>query len=134
MMVRSLWRGEVPAPATQPNMKDIAAEVAARRGVSIAEMKGPVRTRSIAWARQEAMYLMANVRTPDGSWRYSSPQIGAFFNRDHTTVLFAVAKVAFREGYSQERTTFKDIRKSGRRRKLANQSTVSPDERKGIAA
>lgn len=79
------WRGELTArPAT---MREISEAVAARYGLPIEQLKGPDRKRSVAWARQEAFDAIY------ATGRYSLPQIGRYFNRDHTTVLHGVRRV-----------------------------------------
>jgi len=77
----SLWRGPVRLRVT---MKEICQEISDLYGVSVDELLGPKRTKSISNARQHAMYLMAEQR------HLSLPRIGSFFNRDHTTILHGV--------------------------------------------
>ncbi len=76
--VLSLWKGRIKVRET---MSSILDAVSLRYGVSIADLKGPARYRTIAWPRQEAMWRMVE------TGRVSLPQIGAFLNRDHTTIL-----------------------------------------------
>jgi chromosomal replication initiation ATPase DnaA len=77
----SLFRGLVVPPAQMPGgMRRIAMAVAARHGVSLAQMRGP--QRRFARARQEAFALLR------ATGHFSLPQIGRWFNKDHTTVLF----------------------------------------------
>ena len=84
----SLWKGEVEI---QPiSMRDIACRVAERHGLTVDDLRGSDRTKRVAWPRQEAM---AAIRE---TGRYSLPRIGKFFNRDHTTVIHAVRRVAER--------------------------------------
>lgn len=78
-------------------MKEIASEVAERHELTLEDLRGPSRYRTVAWARQEAMALIR------AEGRYSYPQIGRFFGgRDHTTILVGVrhheARQAAREG------------------------------------
>jgi len=82
--VLSLWKGPLPRVRT---MARILAEVSEETGISVAAMKGPSRYRIIVYPRQEAMWRMVN----EGRW--SLPQIGRFFNRDHTTVIWAFRQV-----------------------------------------
>ena len=88
MMALSLRRGMVPV---RRRMADITAEVAARHGLTAADIRGPARTKCIVAARHEAM---AACRA-EGIWSY--PRIGMFFNRDHTTVLYAVRRLSQRK-------------------------------------
>ena len=80
----SLWRTFPPRP---PTMRALAQEVAERHGLTLAAMRGAGPRRSVAWPRQEAMALM------HATGAYSMPQIGRFFGRDHTTVLWAIRRV-----------------------------------------
>lgn len=85
--VLSLWKGMI---CTDPTMAEIAAQVAAERRLSVFEMKGIRRDALLAHARQEAMWRMRQ----QGRW--TLPQIGRFFNRDHTTVLHGIRAYARR--------------------------------------
>ena len=67
-------------------MREIAEEIAALHGASLAALKGPRREKSISMARQQAMAAIY------ATHRFSQPQIGKFFNRHHTTVLHAVRR------------------------------------------
>lgn len=64
--------------------KEIVAQVAARHGVSVDDLIGPSRQRTITRARHEAMWLMRQATTR------SLPSIGRVFRRHHTTVLFGI--------------------------------------------
>lgn len=79
--------GEAPVRET---MASIAARVAVAHGYTLKDLHGPRRHRLLAYARFEAMWLMRQLRTLDGAYRYSLTQIGNFFDRDHTTVLHAL--------------------------------------------
>ena len=60
----------------------IAVDVAARRGVPLAELCGPGRTQSVVRARHEVWWRIRH--HPE---RYLSlPEIARLFNRDHTTI------------------------------------------------
>lgn len=63
----------------------ITAQVAGRAGLSIKALRSPRRTREIAHARQRAYLILHDAG-------YSFPQIGRYFNRDHTTVMFGVKR------------------------------------------
>lgn len=76
-----------------PNgLRAIAQQVANQYGIPLEELRGPGRSRRVAWPRQEAMWLMRQVMR-NGYPRFSMPQIGTFFDRDHTTVVHAVRAV-----------------------------------------
>lgn len=70
-----------------PTLRDIEAAVCARFGLTPQILRGPKKQRGIARPRQIAMYL-AREMTP-----LSYPRIAAWFNRDHTTVLFGERRV-----------------------------------------
>jgi len=82
--VLSLWKGHLPRVRT---MADIAAEVSEETGISVAAMKGPSRYRIIVYPRQEAIWRMVQ----EDRWTWA--QIARFFNRDHTTIIFAFRQV-----------------------------------------
>ncbi len=94
----------VPAPlperrAPEPKIlgaleraKEIIAEEAARCGLTAEDLAADTRLRDCVAARDMAIY---RVRKETG---LSLPKIGAFFNRDHTTVLHALRKVDARGG------------------------------------
>lgn len=79
-----------PPPETDESpLEDIARQVAERHGISVKALRGPSRVRNVAWARQVAMSVARSAG-------FSFPQIGTFFNRDHTTVMHSCAKVSER--------------------------------------
>lgn len=81
-----------------PRTKAIVQEVAAKHRLPVRVVLNPVR-RPEQWARQEVMYHLRQVRKPDGRHVYTLPQIAAQVGcKDHTTVLYAVRKVAERMG------------------------------------
>ncbi|QHN15575.1 chromosomal replication initiator protein DnaA [Gordonia amarae] len=55
--------------------------------ISVDELRGPQKTRSIANARQISMYLCRELTD------LSLPKIGETFDRDHTTVMYAEKKI-----------------------------------------
>lgn len=57
------------------------------RGVLVEELVGRGRTKNVSAARHEIMYW---IRT---KMKWSFPEIGKLFGRDHTTVLLACRKV-----------------------------------------
>jgi hypothetical protein len=93
-VVLSLWRGLIAQPAVArdraPSMKEIAESVSWRYGVPMEDLRGPSRLKAFALARQAAMYEMV---VED---RWSLPQIGLYFDRDHTTVLHGYRRHAQR--------------------------------------
>jgi chromosomal replication initiator protein len=81
--------GEVSLPHRQLEAGEILARVAAYYGVSMEELLGPRRNRAVAMARQVAMYLVRDLTS------LSLPQIGRVLgDRDHTTVMYGVEKIA----------------------------------------
>ena len=71
-------------------MTDIVKETSAAHKVSLKEMMGSSRLPEVSRARQEAMYKIRLVTTPRGTVRYTLPQIGRFFGRDHTTIIHGI--------------------------------------------
>jgi chromosomal replication initiation ATPase DnaA len=69
------------------SLQQIIADTALAHGLRVADLKGHDLARKIVRARQEAMWAAREVKRPDGRNRYSFPQIGAAFNRDHSTVV-----------------------------------------------
>ena len=80
--------GQAPAliAPTVRRMADIAAEVATENLLTVSTLRSPSKVAAIAHPRQEAMLRMIEAG-------YSTPQIGRFFSKDHTTVIHA-ARVA----------------------------------------
>jgi chromosomal replication initiator protein len=73
----------------QPSMEEILAIVTEHFGVKLSELQSKRRTNAIALPRQIAMYLARQIT------RHSLEEIGGFFGgRDHSTVIYAVDKVA----------------------------------------
>lgn len=72
-------------PAYRPTPVQIIQQVADRRRVTMTDIRGPSRVPAVAHARQEAMWELRQ-RT-----RMSMPRIGHFFDRHHTTVLWALS-------------------------------------------
>ncbi len=64
-------------------MPDICQTHARQAGLTVADMRGYRRTQALAWTRQDAMRVMY-------AHGYSSPQIGTYFRRDHSTVLSGI--------------------------------------------
>lgn len=85
--------GHTYSPPPAITRKSIIADVARRRRLSVEDLTGPGRWRDLAWARQEAMWLMKRT----GKWSLS--QIGgALGGRDHSTVIFGIRRHAERNG------------------------------------
>ncbi len=83
-------------------MHDIINEVAAKYGLTYAEIVSPRRQRALAWARQEAYWRCAKETT------FTYPAIGrAFGDRDHSTIIKGMA--AFEKRRAAE-TASGDIR------------------------
>jgi chromosomal replication initiation ATPase DnaA len=76
--------GADTAPTPTGSMREIGQWVADKHRVSLAELRGPRRSRYIVCPRHEAMALTM------ATGRYSYPQVGRFYDRDHTTVMYAV--------------------------------------------
>lgn len=76
--------------STPITMRSILAEVCAERGVTEADVLSQSRKRKVSRPRQDFMWRCRQVKRADGRGRYSLPQIGAFLQRDHTSVLFGV--------------------------------------------
>lgn len=82
----SLWRHDTihPRPVT---MSDIAARVAEKHRLTVADLKGQSRRREFAWPRQEAMHECR------AATDRSTTAIGRFFGgRDHATVIHGVRR------------------------------------------
>lgn len=72
----------------QPRISDIQRSVAAAGGLRTADLTGMSREKSIVRPRHIAMALASNLT------KKSLPEIGRSFGRDHTSVLYAVRKLA----------------------------------------
>ena len=87
----SLWRGEVKVRPTFLLRTEIKKMVAAKHGLTVADLELPndapgARRRRLAYARQEAMWEMRQVKFQNGEHRNSLPQIGqSLGGRDHST-------------------------------------------------
>lgn len=76
--------------ASKFNIETIAEAVASASGIAVADLLGPKKARKFARPRHAVMYL-AHRNTGK-----STTQIGRFFNRDHTTVVYAIRAVSDR--------------------------------------
>jgi chromosomal replication initiation ATPase DnaA len=68
------------------NLMALAEEVCKLRGVAMAALCGPTRSKALSRARQELWWRMKH--HPERA--YSYPEIGRIFRRDHTTILGGV--------------------------------------------
>lgn len=83
----SLWRGRIMASAGRLTMQEIAADVAALYGVTVADIRGEDRTRRIVTARNHAAWSM------DQQPHLNRSQIGRWMGgRDRTTISNAIAQ------------------------------------------
>ena len=74
------------APEHSRDLRRIACSVAELHGVTVAELRGPIRERRVAWPRQDFM-LAANKAG------HSLTRIGDYLGgRDHTTVLHGIRR------------------------------------------
>jgi chromosomal replication initiator protein len=83
----SLWRGRIPI---KPTMAQIFAAVCADYDVEPDLIRSRHRFPDAVIPRQEAMLRMVET----GQW--TLPQVGRFFDRDHSTVIFAVRRAKAR--------------------------------------
>lgn len=84
------WPAVISGQKRRP-MREIAAQVSEARGIHMTVMRSKSRLHDVAHARQDAMRLQR-------SEGYSLPQIGAFWGRDHTTVLYGIRAAEARAG------------------------------------
>lgn len=73
--------------------RQIVSDVAARHDVMTEEISSSSRRHKVVRARNEAMYLVKASKTA-----LSSPQIAAWFNRNHVSILYAIASHSDRTG------------------------------------
>lgn len=94
----SLWKGPltVTAESRRERMRAILAEVADKHGVTPEAIQGRSCAREVSNARQEAMH-----RLYDLGW-LSTPHIGRFLNRDHSTVVYGLKAHEARIAASRE--------------------------------
>ena len=72
-------------PRRRRTMREIAAEVCARHGITLAELTGPSRCRRFAHPRQEFMALAYKLE------HTTTPMIGRFLGgRDHSTICLGI--------------------------------------------
>ena len=80
-------RTSAPLPQV---VRDVLHDVAWTHGVSVDDILGDNRCRQFAHARQRVAFDLYAMQSPDGSRRFSMPQLGRYLNRDHTTILHAI--------------------------------------------
>ena len=90
------------AESTQISTAMIMAATAEYFETTVEELRGPGKTRSLAQARQVAMYLCRELTD------LSLPKIGQAFGRDHTTVMYAERKI--RAEMAQRREVFDQVK------------------------
>jgi hypothetical protein len=95
---RASGRGvcETRARKAMPLFEDIVSAVGEATHITPAEMHSRSRRQHIAYARQLAMYLMRQIT------RASYPLIGAFFGRNHATVMYACESMRWRLPFDAE--------------------------------
>ena len=90
------------AQSVQISTAMIMAAIAEYFETNLEELRGPSKTRSLAQARQIAMYLCRELTD------LSLPKIGQAFGRDHTTVIYAERKI--RGEMAQRRDVFDQVK------------------------
>ena len=98
----TIWRGLVPSVEIFGRLnfavtRAIKADVARKHGLTAADLEMPhnvagARRPKVTRARQEAMWMMRQVRRPNGDHKLSYPQIGAWFGRDNATIFNGVKR------------------------------------------
>ena len=73
--------------ARRPSAEKILQEVSAYYNVEADKVKGKARSKDVAFPRQMSMYMMRQLS------QMSMPDIGKFFDRDHTTVLYGLDRI-----------------------------------------
>lgn len=76
-----------PEKQLNVSIDDIIKAVANHYNLSFADVKGKKRTKNIMMPRQIAMYIAREIT------EYSTTELGAEFNKDHTTVMHACQKI-----------------------------------------
>jgi hypothetical protein len=87
-LLRETWTGEGDGPGARlPTLEQIARDVAARTGVPLALVRGRGRTARVVAARHE-IWRRAHLEAG-----MTLEEIGRAFDRDHSTVSYAVTKL-----------------------------------------
>lgn len=92
-----------PVKLSPKRALEIIQPVADDHGVYVTEMIGPSINRKVSRARHAAMAALRAVSHPDGSARYSWPDIGKVFRRHHATAMLGVHRHLQRERLSNDR-------------------------------
>lgn len=79
--------GNVPATTPRTLNLAIVEEIANRHEVKVADILSPKRCKKIVAARDEAIRALG-IANP----RWSYPDLGRFFGRDHTTIMHSLQK------------------------------------------
>ena len=88
-LVRQCLRELFTVQSGQPSIDDILRAVTGRYGVKLSDLQSRRRTNAIVVPRQVGMYIARRVT------RMSLEEIGHYFGgRDHSTVLYAIEKIA----------------------------------------
>jgi chromosomal replication initiation ATPase DnaA len=129
---------QMPAPPRMETMRSIAAEIAEKHGLTVEELRGRSHARRVAWPRQEAMWRMRQVRWPNGTPRFSLPQIGEFLGgRDHSTVFWGVQEHLRRLAETGKSTVEQLAEAEARRREALTRNNIETRrrarERKALA-
>lgn len=85
------YRSIVRGMGDMPPVKAVIEAVCASHGLAVEDVVGRRKFKILADARIDAIRMVAEVR-PD----LSSSQIGRFFGRDHTTILYVLGRVGTR--------------------------------------
>ncbi|TXR55967.1 chromosomal replication initiator protein DnaA [Quadrisphaera setariae] len=111
VVLKDLLTGET----AQISLATVMAQTADYYKLTIEDLCGPARSRSVVNARQVAMYLCRELT------ELSLPKIGqAFGGRDHTTVMHANRKV--REQLTERRQTYNEVTELTNRIKLQHRA------------
>lgn len=98
-MVLSLWKGLIEAKPERVTLESLKWDVARDYGVTVKELEGQGRQRSITVPRQDLMWRMVQAK------RWSLSQIGrSIGGRDHTTVMHGIRAHQARLDASCEQT------------------------------
>ena len=71
-----------------PTMRAIGESVAKAHGYTLEQLQSGSRLKRVCFAKHEAMWTIRQVKSYDGTARYSYPQIARFFGlKDHTSAI-----------------------------------------------
>lgn len=80
-----LTNPHVDIPTPRQNMRDVVKIIATGYGITAGAIYGDSRAHKVVCARHSAMVALRHLFP-----QYSYMQIGRHFNRDHTTIMYAV--------------------------------------------